>query len=310
MLLMAAADVNAVNDSITLVSVEPADGTQLTNKTATVVFTFNDVVKASEIRFISGSRMNMSETVVETNQTGTTITANVLPEYWGEAFAGGYNLQVLLTNLTDINGDTIVSAVDSLTAGFSAFYTYKEEVVAEYLGCDPAVGELSVADVYYGGWGTVNLHFSAEVEMTDSVVAVVTYTDDESTTEVLNVTNEEAWGEWDSWMSGDYVVSIPLPPYTILDGALASIRIDIQGITTGNGNVIEIQPIVYTDSSASDAQAKGYNTTGINSATLINATADVYTINGSLIKKGASNSELGTLGKGLYIVNGKKVVVK
>ena len=39
-------------------------------------------------------------------------------------------------------------------------------------------------------------------------------------------------------------------------------------------------------------------------------TADVYTVNGILVKKDAKADDLKTLKKGIYIVNGKKVAIK
>jgi len=78
-----------------------------------------------------------------------------------------------------------------------------------------------------------------------------------------------------------------------------------------NNGTIYLNGYTLSASSKSGSGTTNEGTTGISSVKLSNDTtpADVYTIDGKLVKKSATNPTEG-LSHGLYIINGKKVLVK
>lgn len=279
------------NAAVEVVSVAPASESELSSQTQTVTFEFSDTVSVGEIHFVSGSFWTRTDTVVATSQRGTTITAEILPEYWGPSSQGVYNMEVLLTNVLDANGDTIKTMLADSTyavAGFSSYYTLPKTDVATFVKWDPSESELAVTDVYYDGWGYANAHFTNVVALGDNFSCNVTYEDTNGATETIAVSSDDIFGDW-SMDTEDYVLSIPLPLVAKTEAsALSSIKVEIDGVVEGS-NTVSVPTITYT-SPEETVRTKAFK-------------------NGTYMINGATDANhVSVFGKTLYIVNGKKIV--
>lgn len=282
------------NAAVEVVSVAPASESELSSQTQTVTFEFSDTVSVGEIHFVSGSFWTRTDTVVATSQRGTTITAEILPEYWGPSSQGVYNMEVLLTNVLDANGDTIKTMLADSTyavAGFSTYYTLPKTDAATFVKWDPSESELAVTNVYYDGWGYANAHFTNAVEISDDFVCTVTYVDLDDRKETYSVSSSDVWGDWDM-DTENYVVSIPLPLLDSIQSAdLYTIEVEVSGISY-NGNSIDVPSITYLDP--------------VEGTSLYAKKGGAQ--NPSSVKGTVKISPIELAGKTLYIVNGKKFV--
>ena len=111
-----------------------------------------------------------------------------------------------------------------------------------------------------------------------TVAAVTTYDVESDNIEIP--TPERTYYEFMGWTSED--VAEPVIPWIITKGSTGNLKL------TANWQI----------------------STGINAVMVKGQKADVYTIDGRLVKRGMTTEEAQQLPRGLYIVNGKKVAVK
>ena len=306
-------------------TVSPADGSVIENRdNLKVTFTFSEEVKADSVQFASGPRFNrtMTDAATDMKATAKTISVNVPVDVWGEAVGDEYILSVTLTNLTDKNGNAItISEIDEETKevfsyDFKAAASYTSPVPVEsvkYLGVSPAEGEMSVWEVYNDGWGAVDFSFSREVEIADpDLCAYVEYTLSDKYIHEFYLTSDDVWGDWNFW-TGEYNVSMMLPyDEDVTESNLTKISITLLSIYS-DGKEIDVPEVVYSNVTKKSfkAQSNASNTAGIAVQKITGEDSfDIYSLQGSIVKKYGTWEDVKGLNPGVYVVNGRKIIVK
>lgn len=268
-------------------------GSTLSSKTSSVTFTFSQSLACPYIEYTSGS-------VVNTDSLGTSLvtsaTANILESYWSSSSA---DITVSLVGVTDADG--------YVYPPYDATYYYAETV--NYLGVYPSTSEYTYQNVYDDFW-YVYFKFDKLVEAPeeDAPAIVTFYASSGKELETMEVdamdVNISYLRDWSCYAVD---VAIPEVPSTASDYAYASV--ELQGFTYG-GTLIEQPYEEYQANLSSSAKIRKSSTSGINATIDKNSTkkADVYSIQGSLVK--ANSNDLSGLPKGIYIVGGKKIVIR
>lgn len=269
----------------------PTAGSTLSSKTSNVTFTFSESLSCPYIQYISGNVYNTD--TLGTSSTKT-VTAKIKESYWGTSAA---DITVSLVGVTDAEG--------YVYPPYEATYYYAETV--NYLGvtADPTV--YTYQQVYDELW-SVGFKFDKEVEMPESgSPAKVTFYDDIDALEVVEIDDYDVSVSYVA-RAGYYVVEVYIPevPSTASDYVYAVV--ELQGFSYG-GTLISQPSATYYASLSSNAKKSGLS--GIQSIkNHISDVSNVYTLQGVLVKANVSSSDLSNLGKGVYIVDGKKVIVK
>lgn len=323
--LFALAAVFCASAAVPTYTVNPASETELASKTQEIVFTFSEPVRVDSVDFVGGQRFNAVTTRVATGMTdpSTTVTVNAVDAYWGEANGGEFLLEVYLPAIYNAAGAQIMDNGTDPDTGEDysypftavAYYTTPDATPAEFLRYEPASDEMTVWDVYMDGWGSVIFVFSGEVQMTDEdEAAYVDYETTDGSIISYTLSSNDVWGDWDMW-TGEYNLSVMLPADSTLTQAnLQSIEVELNGISA-NGQSISI-PIASYDLMTLPTKAL-QKSNGANNGTASvslnlsnNEVVNVYNLQGNLVAKGIPAAKITTLGKGLYVVNGKKFLVK
>ena len=300
-------------------SVSPADDSVIENRdNLKVIFTFSEEVKADSVQFASGPRFNRTMTDAATNMKAAskTISVDVPATAWGEVVGSEYILTVTLTNISDKSGAAIKIS-DTDETGETVYYDFKAvasytspapAVEAKLLSVSPAPGEMNAWEVYNDGWGAIEYHFSDEVNISDMTASIRFVTEDDKINQ--RVSEEDIYADWDFW-SGDYIVVVYINPEEgVTADNLESITVSVAGIKTMAGKEISIGSVVYSDTKTQGTLLK--KAPGTASITLINeaTNVEVYTINGTLVSNAMPTSDIVSLKPGLYVVNGRKIIVK
>lgn len=290
-----------LRNSFPIATATPEPG-NLDNVDTTVKVNFSEPVEVVDIFFMSGSFMNQKVNH-DNGPVGyvSELNAEIKEDYWSKTESPS-NMQVRLGNVK-VNGGWIVpDYVFAYTHEFP-----KED--AKYLTYEPLNDEITVWDAYGNGWGFVDLVFDNEVEY-DAARATMVYALNDGTSQTLRARGDEFWGDWSFW-DGLYHVQVPLLEGNgLTEENLQSITLTVAGIKT-NGNSITIPTIVYSNTALPSQMnnRKKVNTAGINSIA-INENVDVYNIQGNIVVSNASSTDINNLAPGIYVVNGKKILVR
>lgn len=315
--LFATAAVFCASAAVPTYETDPTSGSTIEDRAEfKVTFTFSEEVKADSAQLVGGARFNSQlVTVATTKRASNIIEVTVPADAWGTASAGEYLLEVVLPEVYDSKGNLIQESDKDEETDETFYYPYTprtnyispDKTPAAYVGVDPDPAYTSVWDAYYDGWGAVDFAFSNVVELTGANAgARVSYViDGEVTSKTVSV--DEIWADWNMW-TGNYGLSVPIPAIEDLEEEdLESITITLNGVVS-NSKDITVAPVTYRAISANNIK-KAPKTAGIS---LINEASsfDIYSIDGSVVKHNANNSDLKNIKNGIYVINGKKVIVK
>lgn len=292
-----------VRQTLPNVSANPAPGI-LSSKEEEVTVSFTEPVTIGAIDCISGPAANRVSHPVDQVPTGLVSEVNVpiKDEYWEESDDANYwQMTVALRDLA-ISYDGQSWWIPN--AAFN--YAYQSQDVAKFLSVDPEPGTMSPWDVYMDGWGVISLEFDNEVDYENCTIKVAYSLADGKVT--LNVPNEEIWGDWNFWTK-NYSVEFPMP---LIEDAteedLLSITISISGITSG-GVSVTVPKLTYT--ALRSRKVVIAETASVKFTDTVDASdIYVYSANGILVGNITNLSELQNFPRGLYLINGKKIIVR
>lgn len=317
--LFATVAVFCASAAVPTYTVNPESGSTIENRAEfKVAFTFSEAVKADSAQLVGGARFNSQMvTVATTKKAANIIEVTVPSDAWGTASEGEYLLEVVLPEVYDSKGvliqesDTDEETSETFYYPFTprANYISPDNTPASYLRYEPSSNEVSAWEAYNEGWGSVDFVFSGIVQLTNedrTARVIYTTTDDERIT--TDVTADEVWADWNMW-TGEYYVNVMLPYVSELTEAnLESIRVTLYGIES-NGSVLSTEVANYYKSNSKKIAPKGNSTSGIK---VINENEcfNIYDLQGNIVLKDATNSNISTLKAGCYIANGKKIIIK
>lgn len=284
-----------------------------------VTFTFSEAVSVNEVEFVGGARFNstISTAPVTMAEASTEVKVTVPDDVWGTPQGGEYLLTVTLPAIYDAAGNQIVITEESeegetfsyaYTA--SASYTAPYEVEAEYLGLDPDPATTTVWDVYSEGWGFVNFLFSGEVSLSATSKAEIIFYLYDGDRYTINVSLNDLWADWD-WWTGDFAVTVPMSPIEDLEEEdLKAIKVTLSNIENGSSTIANLVADYTLTSTAEYINVKKAPSTAGITLTTTPDIVNVYDVHGNLVMGNTSLSEIKSLASGIYIVNGKKFVIR
>ncbi|MDE5957709.1 MAG: T9SS type A sorting domain-containing protein [Muribaculaceae bacterium] len=293
-----------------LTGVSPVSGSVLDSKNQKVVFSFSPAVSYTGIRLTSGS------VITNLDQSGdnvTSVTVDLAESQWGLPVGGVNSMTVALQGVT-ANGVSISNASGS-AGTILASYSFEEAATGvTFLGVDPAEDEATAAELW--DYWNVAFMFSDAVELTDEdVSAVIKFYrrgDVELEDYTITVPTSEIYADW-NYRGGYYGVEVPAPEVPEdLPTTFAYLTITLQGIAY-NGELLKEQPSAkyHKTIDMSYRSAAQGNIANVKESFSVNtATVNVYDVHGRLVKENVGKENILNLPAGLYIVDGKKMIVK
>lgn len=238
---------------------------------------------------------------------GDTITFTLEKEMWGEPFNGTYYLQLMVVLLDEENEPMIDPITEEYVMGMAA-YQCQDLNPATWVRNFPSERNfteegLTFAEFY--NMGVCTFYFTKDVTLPSGSIGTIVYTTDSTTTR-SRITDYTA--EWDEDL-GLYAVSVDVrnEDYTAAD--LDGIKVTLSGVKDGNDQVITVPALEVDNNDVVPQRApkkRGIETGLISDVETLN----IYNVQGMLVKENVSASAVNELPAGLYIVNGKKVVVR
>lgn len=281
-------------------TVSPESGSALSSKTATVTFTCSEAVTYDAISFFSGTRVNPTYNALDGSTVlDTTVTTSIDSAYW----SSDYNaITVSLTGVKNADGFHLPDA--------TAEYTYEDATELTITSISPDPSEATYQQVYDEYW-TTTWTFSGAIETATSETGEVTAAKVDFEDEDGNVTTVELSNYDVSTLRGNKVeIFVPEIPTQLSNTGFVSATITLVNATY-NGSVLATQPCVTyyaeLESEAKAVKTLGENITGIENMSVYDneKSLDVYDVQGQYIGK-----DVKSLKSGLYIVKGKKVIIK
>lgn len=288
----------------------PAANDTLTSKTQTVVFNFNQPVTYTGVTITSG---DVVTPLAGGSSSNNQVSVPLSESYWGTTTGAINYINVKLTGVTLGNGVEI-SNVSNEDASIAVGYAFAEAIdVPTLLGVDPTPEEATYQEVYDGYW-YATFKYNNEVQLpTTGTCAIVTFFDaDDLDLDAVQLTSDDVYGDW-NYRAGYYGIQVAVPavPETAADYSYAEVA--LVGVSYNN-TVLANQPsVIYQATLPSVTQFKrapqsaGVENIGIE---LANDPFDVYSIQGAVVLRNATSADISNLERGIYIVNGKKVVIR
>lgn len=290
-----------------LTDINPKNFTALDSKTETVTFSFDQNVTCKSIVVRSGDKTKTLD-----GQSGTNIEVKLLEEYWAEVTGADNSISIVL--MGTLADGTYINNIADGEGLIGATYSYKETVdLPTFVGVDQDPYWWLAQDLF---GMEVEFDFNAPVNSATATATVDFYRDSIKLAST-NVTSEEIVSG-QNWRTGNYYVAVPIPDMTETlltedgDPMFTQMVVTINGI---NAIGLTTPYSVTYDSEFPEEEymksPKKNQSAGINTSIAINNNlVDVYGIDGSLVKSNVELNAINSLGRGLYIVNGKKVLVK
>lgn len=250
---------------------------------------------------------------------------------WGDPYMGAYyatpmvcflkrtggELPEVITQQDMAEDDDLAESIEFYAYGGSSVffegstYTTQNTSVATLVSVYPNndwSGE-TFAQAY--SHGTIRFTFTNEISIEEGdIIGEINYTrfdgDDVDLVDIeVGVNAEAGWNP----MDGYYTITVDYALDDVKASEISEIEIYLYTMASPYGDV-DIEPVVLENDSAEAQRIVKISTASLEDIVVSTENATVYDIAGTLIKENVSLSEVNQLPKGLYIVNGKKVVVK
>lgn len=289
-----------------LTSVVPESGSELTEKTATIRFNFNTSVNYNGVAVKSGDKVD----TIPGAGSGPNIDVALLESYWGTPVNGVNHISVTLLNVT-VDGVSI-SNVAGNPGCIGANYTLQEAMEqATYLGVEEDPYWWLAQDLF--GF-TVTFKYNKEVSVANATAEIEFFNADGESMETITIPNEEypdaeILGEW-NMRANYYGVIVGIPSLDLTANDFAKMKVTLKGVEANESPVSETYDSTFPDE-LNTTTPKRIGTSGIGVNTVeTNQNGTVYSITGAVVLRDATASDINKLAKGIYVVNGKKYIIK
>lgn len=250
------------------------------------------------VQFMGGS--GFTQTVSEPDMLPLEegkLNLQITKELWGDSFDGTFQIQVLLFPIDEDGAPFEDEDEEPLMLGVGYTYTPTEAVFVKSVPNDMWLNT-TFAQAYKNN--EFKLYFSREVTP-DDVLGTITYVGlkgNESDPVEIELANCTA--EW-NYLDGMYVISFPYASDDFSAESLSKIVIEIDGVDTP-------VPVITLNNSSATPQKKIAKKGLETELSVSSEPVNIYSVQGSIVKRNAT--DLSGLLPGLYIINGKKMVVK
>ena len=289
------------------------------NQTITVTFDTVPNIPAT-VMFATGAGDAIGMEYKRLPVVGNTLTIPLTRADWGYPYNEVYylNMVVTFTYDVDVDGETIPEYYlndDGEPVYFQRMYLTPDTGAArleKYAPNNTMFNEdFTFADAYEEG--NMYVYFSKTVTAPNTVAHVKYYDTDNSLIDEGDVTlTSQGWSEMDglyqivfNYTSSDYEAS-----------DLSRIEIQLNPVQWDNPETPDPEsissPVIVLNNTTTTPQAAPRKAKkGVaNGLAVGTESVNVYNLQGMLVVKNASNSDIKNLAPGMYIVNGKKVAVK
>lgn len=246
---------------------------------------------------------------------GSTFTLDLNKESWGNPYMGDFYASLIVCFVNDemeFYTYTIVDGEDEYEEPvmYEISYTTPNVFPATLLYTSPdGKWEFESFDEAYNH-GEIRFAFSNALSLNDDeLIGEINYTrfdglDVDPTDIEIGVNAEIGWNP----MDGYYTITVNYALAEVAAKEIKEVEIYLDDLSSPFG-VVKVEPVVLENNNP-NAKRLAKNTASVEGLAVNNDSVSVYTVTGVLIKEKISMSEVNTLPKGLYIVKGKKVVVK
>lgn len=265
---------------------------------------------------VEGLPLNAS--VTQTN--GKTIaTVNVTSDMWGDPVNGEYRVSIGFPDIYYmVDGEPVEPLYpvynedgdieDGISSEAEICLMIPDDAPAKYVGVYPSAEEMegmTIGELYESGM--MGFLFSNEVNC-ENLVGTVTYVADGDPYE-YDIFDYDIFADWTR--DGKFMICVFFPELEDVDiEDLESITVHVENVTTMSGNTISVPDALFENRSV----RKSPSTAGINFSKMIDAYSEgnvsVYSLEGTLIRNITSSADFSSLKSGVYVINGKKVIIR
>ena len=235
------------------------------------------------------------------------VTLPLTDASWALPYFEVYYLQMFAV-LADANKNPIISEdLEDYVMGITA-YTTPDNAPAAWALNYPSERNFTQEGLTFKRFyeaGVCTFYFTKEVKLPEN--GYIAYASKTGTDREFEITEYEA--DWAPDL-GLYAITVKIarPEFT-LDN-LASIEIGIEGVENAEGQEINV-PAIYVENTSSSPQAAPRKSKSMEEGLVSgNENVNVYNVQGMLVKENVSSDAVNALPAGMYIVNGKKVLVR
>lgn len=266
---------------------------------------------APKLMVATGMGFGVEPKMYDLTSATSTFTFTMNEEKWGQPYMGMLNA-VCMVCFTKGEGEDVEFYLTPdeeplfYQAVMTAPNTYPTKFVSVYPNGDWS--EETFAQAYNDG--VIRYNFTNEISLDNGQsFGYIMYErfDGETVDDVEIVLGENAEAEW-NYMDGCYTIAINYELEGVSANEISAIYIVLDELES-MGSSIEVDPVVLENSNP-NVQRIAKKTPAAKNLAVSNETVSVYNVAGMLVKENIAQSEVNALPKGLYIVNGKKVVVK
>lgn len=280
-------------------SVTPDPDNYISNPSQNVKFTFNEELACEEVEIISGNKFDKRHNYKKYQAELSDSLGVELKKEFIVLITETPTIKVILSKIADSKGFYIPYSY--IQADYRVRYDSDAALVSVYP--DPETADCQdVLDE-----GLIKFTFSDRVVFPDSIdnVATMTYSgsagDDNSVDFVrndLNIVQEE---------NGNFAIFVPVAGVTEDTTDAKSVTLQLKGLTAGI-TPLENQPSAVYNKTAQNDCVRAKKQSGIGSSMdADNEKMVIYDISGRRIH---TSSPINKLEKGIYIINGEKVIIK
>lgn len=291
------------NPVFPFISAEPIDGTNLISKEDVIVFNFNQVATCDGVKFVSGDK----ETTIEFDEIGKSISVPLTADYWGVAIDDINYLTVSLLNV-EIDGVSISNVPGELVGTISSSYTVNDKQnVVTYLGVNEDPYWWLAQDLF--GWNVTFMY--NDVVSLDGISAEISFKDEDGLTlkNYTTIISEGITGAW-NMRANYYAVSVPIPNFNLTEEDFATMTIVLSGVNANQPVVSITYDSVFPEDEMSIGAKQAPSTAGIGIVKASMEDNNIYNLQGQCVLVNATETTIKSLNKGIYVINGKKIVIK
>ena len=298
-------------------SITPGYGATLDSRNTTVTITRTEIgsllapdAKGVLVQGIAGQGFNqlpMEPDYLPFNEDGV-ATVQLTDASWALPYFEVYYLQLFVV-FADATGTPIYSEdLEDYVMGITAYKTPDTDPAAWALNY-PSERNFTQEGLTFKRFyeaGVCKFYFTKKVEFSNvNAIGAIVYSTNGTTDRKL-ITDYLA--EWDD-QSGLYAVTVPIQSENYDASDIASINVTLVGVRNGDNELIDVPSIMVVNNSY--AARKSAEKSGVTSGLLTNnELVNVYNVHGMLVKENVSSNSVNELPAGMYIVNGKKVLVR
>lgn len=286
------------------------DGEFLPSTESTIHVTMDAVPSVPvTIMYYTGNGFGMDVKYETRTVTDESFDINLTTANWGLPYDKVYYLNLVVTFTHLVDGEIeFYPGADGEPVAFSAMYITPDTGNARWAINYPNERNWEEEGLTFSRFynmGECYFYFTKAVDV-PSQPGYIVYTDKNGVEEEVDI--EDYSASWDEGL-GLYAVSVNIKNDAYTAASLKSIEVFLEGVEDEEGQEISVPSILATNSVA--PQATPRKVKSIEKGMLHeNEGVNIYNVQGMLIKENVSANAVNELPAGLYIVNGKKVVVR